>query len=365
MARARERRQQEMADASKDEQVQVLDHLATGTPPAAPQNSTTDEPQAPAKAAAPAAAVDGAAPAGEIVDGIKLSVYGEELVVSEADVRAAGIQTLQKERAAEYRLQEAAKTEARLRKYHEDLDAFKATLVDMQKNLRAGKAPTAQDAATIAALPKGAPAAVDDAKLADVARKAAEAIYRGDPAETAKALQSLLADVAQGRTATPPPVDVNAVAQAAADMVDKRSETRTVEEKRAAVNKAFATEFKAVNEHPEAFLVAQARFSAMLADPSNEGKPWEDIAREAGKAALHRYPELKSESPSNVTPPAPTPAVTPPVDVLAQRRELKGRTVVRQPSTSARAPAPQPPQPRSNKQYVADLRTSRGLPPAG
>lgn len=365
LARARERRAAEVAEGAADPQVQRLDEFAGGQPPA-PHDSTVADDQPPAATTARAPAKAAAAQnsdGGE--DGVKISVYGEEVTVSEDEVREAGIATLQKERAAEYRLQEASKTESRLRKYHQDLDAYRDQLQAMEKKIRAGQKLDATDVATATAPPStGATVTVDDAKLADAARKAAEAIYRGDPSETAQALKSLLADVAQGRTATPPPVDVNAVAAAAADMVDERKEQRTAEERRTAVNKTFATEFKAVQDHPEAFLVAQARFNAMLADPSNEGRPWEELAREAGKAALHRYPELRPTPPSggkgNEPPPAPAPGAVD--DPLAQRRQLKRSTIVRPSSTSARAPAPQPQPVRSNKQFIADLRAARGLP---
>jgi hypothetical protein len=356
-ARARELRNADIAESRKDLEVQQLDTFA-GKPPTAaaptPDNSTpaTEKSKDPALSAGPA-----------VVDGIKISVYGEEQVVSEDDVRAAGIATLQKERAAEYRLQQASKQENDLRKYHRELDAYKAELEEQAKKLRAGHVPDAKAVAALAAPPAttGASEGAVDAKLAEGARKFTEAVYRGDTAETQKALQSLLADVAQGRSATPPPVDVQAVAEAAADVLAKRSETSTAEQQRQAVNRTFATEFKAVVSHPEAFLIAKARFDAMLADPDNTGKPLEDLAREAGKAALHRYPELRPEGPgeSNVEPVTPAARVT---KTLEERRTVKAKTVVRPSGSSARAPAPTPQPVRTNKQFIADMRKSRGLP---
>lgn len=368
-ARARARREQEVAQAVADPQVQTLNQYATGEAPGAPHNSpppneppaaqNNDNSAAPDQPAATPTADAGG-------DGIRIKVYGEELVVSEDEVLAAGIATLQKERGAEYRLQEAAKTESRLRKYHQELDAYRDRVKAMEQDLRAGKTPSAADAAAAAAPPtSGATVTADESALAESARKAAEAIYRGDPAETAEALKSLLADVAKGRTATPPPVDVKAVAEAAADMVEQRTETRSAEERRQAVNQTFSSEFRDVTAHPEAFAVAQTKFNALLADPSNEGKPWEDLAREAGRAALHRYPELRSAPTGGNEPPAPPAAKTETVDqTLANRRAVKQRTVVRPSTTSARAPAPQPAAVRSNKQFIADLRAARGLPPS-
>jgi len=364
VSRARERRAAEISEAGKDPQVAVLDQYA-GAEPAAVTDATTDV-VSKAAAANVAAAAEDRSPSAE---GIKISVYGEDVIVSEDDVRTAGIATLQKERAAEYRLQEASKSEGKLRQYHRELDAYRDSLKTMEKDIRAGKPPGTNDAATVAAppAPAGASVTVDDAKLAEGARKAAEAIYRGDPKETAEALKALLADVAQGRTATPPPVDVNAVAEAAADVVDQRTEKRTDEQKRAAVNRTFATEFTSVAKNPEAFAVAQTRFNALLSDPDNSGKPWEDLAREAGKAAIQRYPELSAGEVSNVAANGgkPSAAGKTVVTTLQERRDLKSKTVVRQPTTGVRAAPPPPPQVRSNKQYVADLRSSRGLPPTG
>ena len=107
--RARERRAAELAEAGQDPQVKVLDTYAGAqheppaepTPNAQPTDSDTSK------------GVKDVPPSGgdtdPTVQGIKISVYGEEVVVSEDDVRSAGIATLQKERAAEYRLSEAAK----------------------------------------------------------------------------------------------------------------------------------------------------------------------------------------------------------------------------------------------------------------
>jgi hypothetical protein len=321
------------------------------TEPATIQPTATTEPTAP-----PAATPAATAPAGGEADGIKISVYGEEVVVSEDEVRTAGIATLQKERAAEYRLQQAATQETRLRTYHKDLDAYAARLKAQEADLKAGKLSGTNAAAAATPPSSGAPADVE--KLAEGARKFTEAVYKGDPKETAKALEALLADVAKGRTATPPPVDVKAVAEAAADVMGER----TTEQKRAAVNKTFVDEFNSVSRHPEAFAVAKTKFDALLADPDNSGKPWEDLAREAGKAALGRYPELR-EAPGKSTPP---PATPPTVDeTLEKRRTLKTKTVVAPSTSSARAPAPQPQPVRSNKQYIADMRKQRGLPSAG
>jgi hypothetical protein len=355
VARRRELRNAEVEEGAKDPQVRLLDTFAGN--PAGDTNArpTVNEPELP-PADAPAAAA--AAPAGPKV---KITVYGEDVEVDETEVYQAGVATLQKERAAEYRLKQASDQENKLRSYHRDLDAYNDRLKKLEQDLRAGKAPNARDVSNVAALPSGASAAVDDAAVAEAARKAAEAIYKGDPAESAKALQSLLASVAQGREATPPPVDVKAVAEAAADVVEQRRDTRTKEEKRAAVNTTFSTEFPKVLEHPEAFAVAKARFDAMLADPDNSGKPWEQLAREAGQVALGRYPELKDPASRGNAPVNPAATVD---DQLKARREVKARTVVRSASSTPRAPAPAAPQPRTNKQYIADMRAGRGLPAA-
>lgn len=363
--RAKARRDSEVEESAKDPQVGVLDTLA-GQQPGQPEKPDGEEPDAdaiPTRDADAKAGGDPASPPAE-GDGVRISVYGQEVVVSEDEVRQAGIATLQKERAAEYRLQTAAQTEARLRQYHRELDEYREKLLKMEKNMRAGKSPGAQDAATATALPtSGATVTVDDAKLAESARNAAQAIYRGDPDETAKALKALLADVAQGRTATPPPVDVKAVAEVAADVVVKRQEQRTEEERRVAVNQTFAREFESVMKHPEAFALAKTKFDALL--EADDGRDWVELAREAGNTALYRYPELRpAAEPSNANRGGKPRETTTP-ERLEQRKTLKARTVVPPSATSVRAAPPAPQQPRSNKTYIADMRAARGLPPAG
>jgi hypothetical protein len=155
-------------------------------------------------------------------------------------------------------------------------------------------------------------------------------------------------------------VDVDAVAEVAAAKVDERQVKRSAEQDRQRVNETFAGEFKAVHDHPGAFAVAQAHFTVLRQQEANRGRPLEELAREAGQEALKRYPELRApdEQPTPEKPRTPTPA-----DALQGRRELKKRTVVRQPTVTARAPAPTAPVFPSGKDYVAQLRRNAGLPP--
>jgi hypothetical protein len=290
-------------------------------------------------------------------------IYGKEVEVPEDRVIAAGVEHLQKTGAAEYRLQQAAEAEKRLRKYHQELDAYRDTLATQAKTPGAPATPSA-------ALPnKGARPATtvaDAAKIDTLAEKVAASIFRGDMDATKAALREAFSDVAQGRgDATPPSLDVDTVVEAAVAKVreigkqERAAESET--SKRERVNGTFQREFATVWDHPEAFAVAHTRFQALVADPDNAGKPLEDLAREAGTAALSRYPELRAEQ--HREDPAPRPrAQTPVPDELANRRVVK-RTIVRQPAASARKPAaPEAPAVLSNKDYVAQMRANRGLP---
>jgi hypothetical protein len=363
-AKHSEQRKAEIAESAKDPQVQILNAQAGGEP------AEPEEPAEPAPAldqdaplnrddAAPeaAAAVEAAA-----ADGIRISVYGQESIVAEDEVLRVGVQTLQKERAAEYRLQQAAESERKVRAYHKDLDAYRDRLVKMEKDLRAGVAPARQDPAAGKTAPpaSGATVTLDEAKIAERAQAVAQAIYRGNAEETAKALQSLLTDVAQGRAATPPSVNVNEVVETAVTRLRELRETETYEERRTRVNDTFRTEFKDIHDDPELFAVAQTRFKALLSDPENDGKPLEEIARKAGQHVIDRF-GLKPRADDGGQPPTPGKGAT----ELEKRRTLKSKTVVRQPTSSQRQPAPSPAkQFPSNSDYVRQMRSARGLPAA-
>lgn len=359
-ARVRERRAAEVAEAQTDPQVKILDTFAGGEPPAVPASHTTVEPPAaaegqPPAAAAPAATDGGAPPA----RGVKITVYGQETEVPEDKVYEAGVRALQKEHAAEYRLAEAVKQEQKLTKYHRDLDAYKASLEAMERDLRAGKTPDAKDVATATAPPTtGVLSDEVNEKIAAGAKAVAEAVYKGDAAVTAKVLQDALTSVAQGRTATPPPVDVNAVADAAAERLEQRQETKTTEQKRQEVNQTFATEFKAVTTNQDAMEMAMSVFNRLLT-AEGETRPWTELAREAGEKVLFRFPELRAAGEQRPDPPPTTDAT----DTLSARRLLKSKTVPRMSTATARATPPAPPTVPSNRDYIAQMRANRGLPP--
>lgn len=349
-------RDRELAEVSEDDQVKQLDRYA-----GAAQPETQDEPD---DDAAKAGASDTReAPAGEAPAsaGVRLQVYGEEIEVSHDDVMQAGIQTLQKERAAEYRLKQAADAERALRQYRKELDEYRERLLAKAQ----GRQTDQPDPEKTAPPKSGATVTQDSEKIAEKANAVAEAIYRGDSAEVSKALTELLAGVAQGRTATPPTADVNEVVETALQRRQEQEEAARREETRKAVNRTFNEEFSDVSNDAEAFAVAQARFKAMLADPENEGKSQVEIARLAGDHArkrLHLQPPGSGGGTGQQ--PATASGGKKASDELAERREVK-RTIVHSRPTSQRMPAPQPKQFPTNKEYVARLREGRGQAPLG
>jgi hypothetical protein len=356
-ARARERRAAEIAAQADDPEVRNLD-LYAGVPSAPADNARPPTDGKPDNVDTPPSGEESAA-------GAKIRVYGEEVEVTDEQIREAGIAALQKTGAAEYRLQQAAQKERELKDYHRKLDEYKASLQKNPQSTATPPAPPATGARVTAP-------AVDSAKIESHSSRIATAIFTGNTDDAKAAIREALNDVAQGRTATPPSLDVDAVVEAAAakahELGKKERVAETEADKRERVMGTFQREFGKVYESPEAFAVAHVRFQALIADPANAGKPLEDLAREAGNVALTRYPELRAEQHRDPATPTPTPrtaAAGPPADELANRRVVK-RTVVRnQPAASARMPsAPEAPAVPNNRDYVAQMRANRGLPPA-
>lgn len=322
-------------------------------PAPAPQPTAAQPAQPPAQPAQPAAP-EGVATTDELVT---IRVYGQEQQVPHQEVVQAGIETLQKERAADARLERVATYEREVRQYHGDCDAYR-------EELRRGNASAVSPGETAPPAPPD-PGAPEPALSDDVLQEVATDIYSGEPERTVEGLKKFAAGVVQGRgNATPPSVDeiAEAVVPRALDAIVARD----VEQERVNANEVFRDEYADIHGNPDLMAVAQYRMGVLHEDPANEGRSMLDLAREVGAAVRQQYlPSQPSPAtqPGGQQPgpdPAPQPAVT---DELAQRRLIKRETVV--PTSEAHVAQPKPAEPSypSNSDYVKRMREERGQPP--
>jgi hypothetical protein len=320
------------------------------TSPLAPR-----EPAAPIEAHAPAPAPVAPAPAAPVQNAqapvasnerrYKLSVYGQEQEASEDIVIAAGIQALQKQHAADARMQDAATYERSLNAYRDQLQAYADNL-----ERRAGTAPGQTQPGTAgnpAPTPGGA-AAVD--KAATV-RQALEALEQMD---TEKAARLMLQAIEAGSPAPAAPAPATPSLPGGVPRLQPAASDAWGDDQRSAANAVFNGEFAHFTDAQ--FNAAQAAVRDAMADPANVGQNLASIVRNVCRTT-QRFIAAGAA-------PAPTPAapVNPTAEELARRQVLKARIPVTPPAASMRAATPAAPETRfpSNSEYVQQMRSRSG-----
>ncbi len=310
---------------------------------------------------------DDAQPANNLPAGIDpaaemttITVYGMQEQVPTAEVQAGGgIEQFQKMRAADVRLQRLTTYEASLRGWEDRLSERAATL-------ERGDQPPAHDGTGIT---ESSPtdALGDTADIDALSAVLTDAVYSGDREETAKQFASVLSSVrtdairaAQASAGSPgpsgpAPADVSAEALA-----------------RKEANAVFQNEFPDLDT-PVLRQAALNMVGVVAKDPVMSGRPLAEITREAcSRIVADVFPGQARPGviPAN---PAPAGAVIPavpavpgtPASDLGARHNLKRRTVVR-PLNEAhgrQVPVVADEKPfLSNKEFVAQVRSSRGQP---
>ena len=282
----------------------------------------------------------------------KLVVDGQEREANEDEVVQAGIQTLQKQAAADTRLREAATYEARLTEWQRQLQQYADTIA------RTGNVQQAQPgtAGTPAPTTPGVAGKVDKAKV----REALDALYRnGDVDGSTELLNAAIADAVASAPRAPAPAAP--AAPAAHGEVPRLPAVATdpwSDDQRQAANRVFNAEFGHLTDAQ--FGVAQKALDRAMADPANRGKDLVTMVRTVCVAAELLPTAAPAPTPPPV-PPAPA-APTPTQAELDGRRVLKGRLPLTPPVGAGRAPQAAAPAPRplTNSEYVAQLRRRSG-----
>lgn len=335
----------ELVETDAD-QAQALDSIAGATP------ETAEEIDAAAAAADDAGDPDGdAAPAGDEPlalppEKVKIVVDGQEREVPRDEVIKAGVATLQKQVAADVRLQEAATYEARVRDWakteHEKLQQQAAALAQRQ----ASPPPPA----TGAQAPEDAQATVN---------KALELLVDGEKDEAAKLLSSLFTrPVSQAAPVTPAgPADRPNGAEVQAAVTPPP--VRRSREELAEANRIYSTEYADIDKDDRAYTFTQSLVQASLRDPANAFRPIGDIVREAGNKARAVFAQVPPTPAAPAAQPAAEP--TPGQQALEGRRTLKARIPISPTGASVRATtASQAPAGLSNKDYIQQLQRRSG-----
>lgn len=282
----------------------------------------------------------------------KIRVYGNEQEVSEEEVIKAGIAALQKQHAGELRLQDAATREAQLEEWEGQLRAYAENL--RKKGVQDGaQKPTGESATP---QPPGTGAAAKE--VADLRRKAGEALLRGDDAQyaelTAQADQKLqdaivAAIAARSATTNPQSSEQGSVPELPA----RERRDPWSRDDRVKINQVFNTDYADLLESDATFNRTQQLMQEALEDPANLGQSPEELARRVGDSVRTLYgkqaPRREEPAPSRTQ------------QTLESRRRLKQQIPLTPPAGSGRAPAAaQTPKFPSNKDYVQQLRQRSG-----
>lgn len=243
---------------------------------------------------------------------VKIKVDGEELEVDEEQVRAAGIRAMQKETAADKRLEEAS------RLFKEATAAVAAAQAGAVQDQNKG-------GASLPAQGGGAAAVLTDEAFTDAVKK----IQYGSEAEAAAVLKDLITKAASSGQSEQLTLD------RVAEMLDFREATRWAHD-----------EYKEILGDPKLKVLFSTEEKRLRA--AGDMRPYREVYTDIGNG-LREW--LKGKSPSQQTPP---PAGT----NLQQRQERKASVVVI-PSASSRQPAPTQPKEPTPSETVDRMRQAR------
>ena len=271
-------------------------------------------------------------------DTITVVVDGRAIAVPTAEVIRQGIATVQKETAADIRLQRVSQAEQAIAVQRAALDA-RAAEIERRATTQTGAAqPGASEH-----LPSGGQ------PRASATKEALDALLDSNVDGAAQKLDQVIADQVEAKLAArgqplPTATPANTVA-----------EPWSMQEKIHA-NRLFERAYPDVLRHPQAAQQAVARMQAEMESPVNR----------LGKVDLVELADrIGQEMRAAITPaPRPAPSVAfNSADELQARRTLAARVPGVPASSVARSvsPAPSGPAPKSRSDVVADMRKARGF----
>jgi hypothetical protein len=257
---------------------------------------------------------------------VNIKVNGQLMRVPRSQVEEAGIRTLQKETSADRKLEALSVREQHLRDRE-------AALSVREQQMRTPPITEQQQA----------DADVDDSQIEEKVRESLTKVYDGDLDAGAEELTKLIAGNRQQRQQTGQQVDVNQVAAQVQQRLDINDARRV-----------FSQEFPelAVN----AQLNGMADVEAVRLKQEDPRRSYRDVVREAGQIVRDKIkamaaPYYEEQTPDNG---------------FQGKREIKSTTEQLRPrsTASARAPKKKEPKPETRSEYIARMRSQRGLPPS-
>lgn len=312
--------------------------------PAQLTNPQAVEPAEPVQQPSAPPANPAAQPIAKPVEMVTIKVDGRQIAVPAADVIAAGVQTLQKERAADVRLQRVSQAEQQLILDRAALDR-RAAEISQASTPRGDAQPAGGGPLPTGGQPKPSPEL----------KQALEALLDSDTDKAAEALQKVIADQVRAAPGSARP------AAPAAAQPGTETEIRApwTNDEIAVANQAIDLAFQDVVSNPQTKAEVTARIVAEMQNPINRiGKvPIMTIAAQACRDVREEFHTLQ-------TPPPPPPAGSTVVDELQARRILAARVpgvpTSGQPRSIPTAPAAAPR--KSGTDVVNEMRKARGQP---
>lgn len=294
-------------------------------------------------------------------DLVDVVIYGRTYKVPKKDIdRAGGIEAYQRTRAANLRMEEAAKIERRLEQRRKELREREQELTDRERKLNeAGKSheqPPAQTGPEGHEPPdKGAQQKRGNEEGSEVSKeervsRIVKRMYSGKEEEAAAAIDEILSSVDSKSQLSPEAVAKLVLQQLNEQKQEEEQRRRHDDEERRKaaeesnrrrVNDVMVNEYRDVLGDEDKLVIARSRFEKLKADPTNATRDPEDLAREAGEYAR----QVRVE----------------PVSKEISRRELEKQNMARESSASGKAAEASEQKVPSPKSHIERLRKRAGI----
>jgi len=360
-AQEREDEVNEVGDETNADNVAELKHQATGVRP-----SDDDAPDESATAEDEAEEVELVVDSNAETDTIR--VYGQDIEVSQEQIDQAGGKTeLQKQVAADVRMQRVSTYEAKLRSWDTDLQEREARLK------AAAEAPTdtppAAEETGNQKPPAGATGEIEQELLETVAEKLVTGVFSGSEAEAKKQVAEALSEVLSGRNqqvSTPTEdelVDKTLARLRDEGQISSPEPTPQTDPEVVEANRVFAEEYPHLTfeENPDAYAAAEAQLQRVTDSPLFADASLNEIVREA----CDRTDKMLKGEPLESLDIRPTDTEKDmETQIVEGRLVLKRRTRVPVGRASApHTPAPEPKsKPESGSDFVRKQRELRNQP---
>lgn len=288
-------------------------------------------------------------------------IYGRTYKVPQKDIdRAGGVEAYQRTRAANIRMEEAAKIEQRLEKRKQDLQRREQEIAERERKAKeaeksheqpsAKTGPEGQEPPDKGAQQKREDGERPDASREDRVKNIVKRMYSGKEEDAAAAVEEILSS-AENR----PQLSPEAVAKMVLQQLDEQKQQQekerrqeyeerqkvTEESHRRRVNDVMANEYGDVLKNEDKLVIARNRFEKLKGDPTNANRDPEDLAREAGEYAR----QVRVE----------------PVSKEISRREREKQEMARESSASGKAADASEKKVPSPKSHIERLRKRAGI----